>query len=174
MEAAAEKSWSATVLDLQAWTYYNLYQTISWGNLLSDLHVPHEHWVLDRHFWCLFCLLFTGIRHLAHVLTVPPTKAWLLCATPAGMDWYTEALPVGTYRVQSPGFPKIVYSHIQCLVYDVDKGLIVLFSMNVSTGQSWVGTRRRSYWTNWPGELQVTAECRLFSFAAKFWFLPSP
>ena len=108
-----------------------------------------------------FLPLFTGIRHLAHMLTVPPTKACLLCGTPAGMDWYIEALPVGTYWVQSPGFPKIVYSHIQCLVYDVDKGLVVLFSMTVSTGQSWVGTRRRSYWTNWPGELQVTAACRL-------------
>ena len=30
--------------------------------------------------------LFTGICHLAHVLTVSPTKAGLLCATPAGMD----------------------------------------------------------------------------------------
>ena len=29
-----------------------------------------------------FLPLFTGIRHLAHVLTVPPTKACLLCATP--------------------------------------------------------------------------------------------
>ena len=45
-----------------------------------------------------FLPLFTGIRHLTHVLIVPPTKAWLLCATPAG-----------TYRVQSLGFPKIVY-----------------------------------------------------------------
>ena len=50
-----------------------------------------------------FLPLFTGIRHLAHVLTVPPTKARLLCATPAGL------VPIGTYRVQSPGFPKIVY-----------------------------------------------------------------
>ena len=25
-------------------------------NLLSDLHVPHEQWALDWHFWCLFCL----------------------------------------------------------------------------------------------------------------------
>ena len=25
------------------------------------------------------------------------------------MDLYIEAMPVGTYRVQSPGFPKIVY-----------------------------------------------------------------
>ena len=41
---------------------------------------------------------------------VPPTKACLLCATPAGMDLYIQAMPVGTYRVQSPGFPKIVYS----------------------------------------------------------------
>ena len=32
-----------------------------------------------------FLPFFTGIRHLAHVLTVPPTKARLLCATPAGL-----------------------------------------------------------------------------------------
>ena len=56
-----------------------------------------------------FLPLFTGTHHLAHVLTVPPTKASLLCATPAGMDLYIQAVPVGTYRVQSPGFPKIVY-----------------------------------------------------------------
>ena len=31
MEAAAQKSRSATVLDLQVWTYYDLYQTTSWG-----------------------------------------------------------------------------------------------------------------------------------------------
>ena len=54
--------------------------------------------------------LFTGIRHLAHVLTVPPIKAWLLCATPAGR----QAMPVGTYRMQSPGFPKIVYFRVHC------------------------------------------------------------
>ena len=42
------------------------------------------------HFWCLFCLLFTGICHLAHVLAVPPTKACLLCATPAGLDLYIQ------------------------------------------------------------------------------------
>ena len=42
MEAAAEKSRSVTVLDIQAWTYYNLYQTTSWGNLISNVHVPHE------------------------------------------------------------------------------------------------------------------------------------
>ena len=56
-----------------------------------------------------FLPLFTGIRHLAHVLTVPLTKAYLLCATPAGLDLYIQAMPVGTYRVQSPGFLKIVY-----------------------------------------------------------------
>ena len=56
-----------------------------------------------------FLPLFTGIRHLAHVLTVPPTKVCLLCITPAGMDLYLQAMPVGTYRVQSPGFLKIVY-----------------------------------------------------------------
>ena len=58
-----------------------------------------------------FLPLFTGIHHsLAHVLSVPPTKAWLLCTTPAGMDLYRQAMPAGTYRVQSPGFPKIIYS----------------------------------------------------------------
>ena len=31
-----------------------------------------------------------GIRHLAHVLTVPPTKACLPGATPAGMDLYVQ------------------------------------------------------------------------------------
>ena len=31
-----------------------------------------------------------GIRHLPHVLTVPPTKACLLCATPAGTDLYIQ------------------------------------------------------------------------------------
>ena len=31
-----------------------------------------------------------------------------LLATPAGMDLYIQAMLVGTYRVQSPGFPKIV------------------------------------------------------------------
>ena len=56
-----------------------------------------------------FLPLFTGIRYLAHVLAVPPTKARLLCATPAGLDLYIQAMSVGTYRVQSPGFPKIIY-----------------------------------------------------------------
>ena len=51
-----------------------------------------------------FLPLFTGIRHLVHVLAVPPTKACLLCATPAGMDLYIQAMPVGTYRVQFPEF----------------------------------------------------------------------
>jgi len=67
--------------------------------------------------------LFTGIRRLAHVLTVPPTKACLLCATPAGMDLYLQAMPVGTYRVQSPGFPKIVYWFLMsCQPHSVTSG----------------------------------------------------
>ena len=110
MEAAAEKSRSATVLDLQAWTYYNLYWTTSWGSLLSDLHVPHEQWVLDRHFWSIFCLLFMGIRHLSHMLTVPPTKACLLCAIYTGpcpkaltecslLDFWRSSIVQGHFRV---------------------------------------------------------------------------
>ena len=39
-----------------------------------------------------------------------PNKVQLLCVTPAGMDLYIQAMPVGTYWVQSPGFLKIVYS----------------------------------------------------------------
>ena len=55
--------------------------------------------------------MFTGICHLAHVLTVPPTKACLLCATPVGMDLYIySSMPIGTYQAQSLGFPKIIYS----------------------------------------------------------------
>ena len=41
-------------------------------------------------FDAFFCLLFTGIRHLAHMLTVPPTKVCLLCTTPTGMDLYIQ------------------------------------------------------------------------------------
>ena len=62
-----------------------------------------------------FLPLFAGIHHsLAHVLTVPPTKVWLLCTTPAGLHLYIQAMPVGTYWVQSPGFLKIVYYHRLC------------------------------------------------------------
>ena len=41
------------------------------------------------------CLPFVYgyIRHLAHVLTVPPTKVCLLCATLAGMDLYIYTGP---------------------------------------------------------------------------------
>ena len=39
-------------------------------------------------------------------------KKMLPWAVSAGLDLYIQAMPVGTYRVQSPGFPKIVYSHL--------------------------------------------------------------
>ena len=62
-----------------------------------------------------FLPLFAGIHHsLAHVLTVPPTKVWLLCTTPTGLHLCIQAMPVGTYWVQSPGFLKIVYYHRLC------------------------------------------------------------
>ena len=41
----------------------------------------------------IFCLLYTSVRHLPPMLTVPPTKACLLCATPTGMDLYTDSCP---------------------------------------------------------------------------------
>ena len=112
MKVAEEKSRSATLWDLQAWTYYNLYQTTSWGSLLSDLHVPCKLWVFDRHFWCLLSLLFTGIHHLAHVLTVPPTKACLLCTTPADMDLYIQ---VHARRLLLSSVPWISEDHLLVL-----------------------------------------------------------
>ena len=87
MEAAAEKSRSATVLDLQAWTYG------SWVHYqLGEPTIRSACSTRTVSVWSAFLMpflpLFTGIRHLAHVLTVSPTKTWLLCATPAGMDLY--------------------------------------------------------------------------------------
>ena len=37
-----------------------------------------------------FLPFVSGTRHLPDVLTVPPTKACLLCAAPAGMDLYIQ------------------------------------------------------------------------------------
>ena len=56
-----------------------------------------------------FCLLFTGIRHLPHVLTVPPTKACLLCATPAGMDLHIQ---VHARRLLPSAVPWISEDHL--------------------------------------------------------------
>ena len=67
----------------------------NWGNLLSELHGPHKQ--------CLtgisnaFSASFTNIWPSFLRFYCTPNKACLLCATPAG-----------TYRVQSPGFPKII------------------------------------------------------------------
>ena len=56
-----------------------------------------------------FCLRVSVI--LPTCSLYPPTKACLLCAISAGMDLYIyRSMPEGSYRVQSPGFPKIVYS----------------------------------------------------------------
>ena len=68
----------------------------NWGNLLSELHVPNRQ--------CLtgisnsFSASFTSIWPSFLWFYCTPNKVCLLCPTPAG-----------TYRVQSPGFPKIVY-----------------------------------------------------------------
>ena len=68
----------------------------NWGNLLLQLHVPHRQ--------CLasisnaFSASFTSTWPSFSRFYCTPNKACLLCATPAG-----------TYRVQSPRFPKIVY-----------------------------------------------------------------
>ena len=63
--------------------------------------------MLDWHFWCLFCFFHQYLATFPAVL-LNPNKAYLLCATPAG-----------TYQVQSPGFPKIIYwSILQWKQYD--------------------------------------------------------
>ena len=66
----------------------------NWGNLLSELHVPHIS--------VAFSASFTSISPSFPQFYCTPNKACLLCATPAG-----------TYQVQSPGFLKIVYSKTQ-------------------------------------------------------------
>ena len=87
MEAAAEKSRSATVLDLEAWTCYTVYTRLPAGGTYYPICMfPTNNERLIGISDAFSAFLFTGIRHLPHVLTVPPTKACLLCATPAGMD----------------------------------------------------------------------------------------
>ena len=67
---------------------------------LSELHLPHKQ--------CLtgisdaFSASFTSIWPSFPRFYCTPNKACLLCATPAG-----------TYRVQSPGFPKMSSSAVQ-------------------------------------------------------------
>ena len=56
-----------------------------------------------------FCLLFTGIRHLPHVLTVPEQKRAYSALHPQARTCIYSSMPVVTSRVQSLGFPKIVY-----------------------------------------------------------------
>ena len=87
-----------------------------------------------------------GIRHLPHVLTVPPTKACLLCTTPAGMDLYIyRSMPVGTYQVQSPGFLKIVCYRENLLIQDSSDrlsmslaciGFVYYFMLNITVNVS--------------------------------------
>ena len=68
----------------------------NWGNLLSELHVPHKRCLIGSS--DAFSASFTRIWPSFPRFYCTPNKACLLCATPAG-----------TYRVQSPEFPKIVY-----------------------------------------------------------------
>ena len=98
MEAAADRSRSATVLDLQAWTYYNLYQTTSWGNLLSDLHVPHEQKALDRHFWCLSCFCLRVSVILPTCSLYPQQKRAYSVLHPQAWTCITECSPLDFRR----------------------------------------------------------------------------
>ena len=78
----------------------------NWGNLLSELHVPHRQCLtgISNSFSASFTSIWPSFRRFY----CTPNKACLLCATPAG-----------TYRVQSPGFLKIVY----CLKAESTKNL---------------------------------------------------
>ena len=73
-----------TFTKLGGWTYHQscMYTTKGCLTSISDA----------------FSAFFAGIHPSSSRITVSPTKACLLCATPAG-----------TYQVQYPGFPKIVY-----------------------------------------------------------------
>ena len=65
MEVATEKSQSVSLWDLQAMTFYNLYHTTSWGNLLSDLHIPHEQCLIGiSDAFSAFCLWVSVIFHM--------------------------------------------------------------------------------------------------------------
>ena len=57
--------------------------------------------------------MFTGIRHLANVLTVPPTKACLLCGTPVGMDLYIQVHARRLLPSAVPWISEIVYYLIE-------------------------------------------------------------
>ena len=65
-----------------------------------------------------FFLLFTGICHLAHV-----QKRAYSALHPQAWTYVYSSMPVGTYRVQSLGFPKIVYC-LQHSELEVLTGLI--------------------------------------------------
>ena len=60
-----------------------------------------------------FIALFApgGIHHLAHVLTVPPTKVCLLCATPAGMNLYID-IQLHAHRHLPSAVPWISEDHL--------------------------------------------------------------
>ena len=90
MEAAAEKSRSATVLDLQAETYYNLYEEYQLGEpTIRSACSPRmvSAWLAFLMLFLPFVYEYPSSCPCAHCT---PTKACLLCATPPGMDLYIQ------------------------------------------------------------------------------------
>ena len=68
--------------------------------------VSSEHLISISDAFSAFCL---RVCQLPHVLTVPQQKrAYSVLHPQAWTDTY-RSMPEGSYRVQSPGFPKIVY-----------------------------------------------------------------
>ena len=118
MEAAAEKSRSATVLDLQAWTYYNYTRLPAGGIYYPVCMFPtnSERLIGISDAFSAFVYGYPSSCPRAHC--TPNKSVPTLRYTRRHGPVYIQAMSVGTYRVQSLGFPKIVYlGDILCLFY---------------------------------------------------------
>ena len=84
-----------------------------------------------------FLPLFTGIRLLAHVLTVPPAKVCLLCATPAGLDLYIQACPKALTECSPLDFRRSsihnspTATSASCVVFMILVTVVVMVSVTV-------------------------------------------
>ena len=104
MEAAAEKSRSATVLDLQAWTYYNLY---CYPICMFPTNSERLIGISDA----FSAFVYEYPSSCPRAQCTPNKSVTTLRYTRRHGPVYIIAMPVGTYLdfLQSPGFPKIVY-----------------------------------------------------------------
>ena len=86
------------------------------GELLSNLHAPCDQWVFGiSDVFSAFCLQVSVI--LPTCSLYPQQKRAYSALHPQAWTYIYRSMPEGSYRVQSPGFPKIVYcqhSHVIC------------------------------------------------------------